>query len=87
MADQCSNNQLFDTNIEKCVSCRDLTVSPTLDPNFVRGTSGGYYTCNNNPIITYDGDNKIIGRTCDSGEIISSMYGEYKCTIKFFAKK
>ena len=88
MADQCSGNQIFDPNIQKCIGCRDQTANPVPDylATVPRG-SGLRYTCANNPIITYDGDNKVIGRTCDSGEIFSDTPGDYKCILKFFAKK
>jgi hypothetical protein len=42
------------------------------------------YTCNNNPYKTYDGNNKLISQTCDSGETFNTTTG--MCVITFLPK-
>jgi hypothetical protein len=86
MSDQCSNNQVFDYGLNKCISCRDLTVTPTTnylkDPS---GTSGLEYMCKNNTIKTYDNKGSIISQTCVSGETIDINGGT--CNIQFWGNK
>ena len=87
-----SNTSQLDPQFQMCVSCRDPTVKPTItkDTAKITDTSKGgsfapqyTYQCLNNPIKTYDKDNKIVNQTCDTGEnLVNNM-----CQVVFNAKK
>jgi len=71
------NNQIYDSNYNVCVSCRDNTILPSWNNN--------QYTCINNPITTYNTTGATISYTCESGEVYDPVAN--KCTVIFQAKK
>jgi hypothetical protein len=74
-----------------CVSCRDITVKPSININSGKSstpvnnsiTGNITYQCRNNPIISKDPRGNMISETCDSGETLING----KCVIIFNAKE
>jgi len=85
-----SNNQLYDSQFQICVSCRDTTVKPTIessshsDSNYVNNSvkPNTNYQCKNNPIVLSDLSGKVISQSCNSSETLTNG----KCVITFNAK-
>ena len=84
-------NQVYDKNIQTCVSCRDPsaaapTLLSTLDSNPIINNTikGGQYKCINTPIKTYDPSGNLLNQTCDSGETFNK---DKMCESIFWAKK
>ena len=85
------NNQVYDANIQTCVSCRDPSAAaPTVlkapDSNNTVNNNrilGGQYKCINAPIKTYDPSGNLLNQTCDSGENLTK---DKMCEITFWAK-
>jgi len=86
-----SNNQLYDSQFQVCVSCRDTTVKPSVISNSEKSSTpvnssveGNIsYQCKNNPIISKDNTGVMLSQTCDSGETLING----KCVITFYAKQ
>ena len=86
-----SNNQLYDSQFQVCVSCRDTTVKPTIesssqsDSNYVNNSvkPNTNYQCKNNPIVLSDLSGKVLSQSCISSETLTNG----KCVITFNAKQ
>jgi hypothetical protein len=86
------NNQVYDANIQTCVSCRDPSASAPIilkasdSKNTVNNNTilGGQYKCINAPIKTYDPNGNLLNQTCDSGETFNK---DKMCETTFWAKK
>jgi hypothetical protein len=86
-----SQNQIYDANIQTCVSCRDPTASAPIvkiapdSKNTVNNNTilGGQYLCFNKPIKTYDSNGNLLNQTCDSGETFNK---DKMCETLFWAK-
>jgi hypothetical protein len=84
-----SNNQVYDSQFQVCVSCRDPIVKPTINNstpstfNYVDNSisSNTIYQCKNKPNLSMDLSGKVISKTCDSGETLSNGV----CIINFNA--
>jgi hypothetical protein len=86
-----SNNQLYDSQFQVCVSCRDTTVKPTIvsssqsDSNYVDNSvkPNTNYQCKNNPFVLSDLSGKAISQSCNSSETLTNG----KCVITFNANQ
>jgi len=86
-----SNNQVYDSQFQICVSCRDPIVKPTINNNTPSSfnyvdnsiSSNTIYQCKNKPNLSMDLSGKVISQTCDSGETLSNGV----CIINFNATK
>jgi hypothetical protein len=84
-----SNNQVYDSQFQVCVSCRDPNVKPTinnntpLSTNYVNNSISGNtnYQCKNKPVLSMDSSGTVVSQTCDSGETLSNGV----CIINFNA--
>jgi hypothetical protein len=84
-----SNNQVYDSQFQVCVSCRDPAVKPTINnntpssTNYINNSISGNtnYQCKNKPILSMDLSGKVISQLCDSGETLSNGV----CIINFNA--
>jgi len=93
---KCSENQVYDKYVQKCISCRDPTSGPIILKDST-DDSAGNYMCNNIAISTYDKEGNTLSLTCDSGEKLVSIIPSMDplrnakqvdgiCVIKFFGK-
>lgn len=90
--DNCNSMQIFDSVVQKCISCRDPTVRPNLTSatsniriqnimtsnglNITNKMMPGEYQCMNNPITTYNKSRQVVSYTCDSGETLQNMLSD-----------